>query len=188
MTAFHHTERYGLSRYADNDHPSYAGDSKFDPNDCDDVGVYCIAMVGDDVNVANIPTDLKGSFIRASLVVCGCGYGDADIARLWLNGSGGEGEPFLAYRVDNGAWTSWRRLAFVSDIPDVSALTSRIAVLESQVSALAAAATPVVTVLTAAELDARRSGDYDGVRVGMPARSMESEESHHEQSQQNPSL
>lgn len=114
--------------------------SPFDPDDCIDVGVYYIAMQRSDVNVANIPTDLQNLFIRASLVVCRCGYGDIDIAQLWLNRSGGDGEPFIAYRINNGAWTSWRRLAFVDDIPDVSALESRIAALESQVSAPAAAA------------------------------------------------
>lgn len=154
--------------------------SKFDPNDCDDAGVYYLAISRDDINVANIPTDLQGSFIRASLVVCKCGYGDTDIAQLWLNRSGGEGEPFVAYRINNGAWTSWRRLAFVSDIPDVSALTSRIAELESQVSALAAAVTPGATGSTAVQLDTRHSDDYDIVRAGTPARSNESEEPHHE--------
>ena len=110
--------------------------SRFDPNDCNDAGVYYIALQRNEVNVANIPADLRGPFIRASLVVCRCGYGSVDIAQLWLNRSGGEGEPFIAYRIYGDAWTPWQRLAFVSDIPDVSALTSRIAVLESRVSAL----------------------------------------------------
>lgn len=115
--------------------------SMFDPNDCSDVGVYYVAMQREDVNVANIPSDLHDSFIRASLVICRCGYGNVDIAQLWLNRSGGDGEPFIAYRIHGDAWTSWQRLAFVSDIPDVSALTSRIDELESQVSALTAAVT-----------------------------------------------
>lgn len=110
--------------------------SRFDPNDCTDAGVYYVAMQRNDVNVANIPSDLQDLFIRASLVVCRCGYGSVDIAQLWLNRSGGEGEPFIAYRIRGDAWTPWRRLAFVSDIPDVSALTSRIAELESRVSTL----------------------------------------------------
>lgn len=116
-----------------------------DPNDCTDPGVYYIIMQRSDMNVANIPPDLKDTMVRASLVVCRCGYGSIDIAQLWLNRSGGEGEPFIAYRILGDAWTSWRRLAFVSDIPDVSALTSRIAGLESQVSALAAAVTSGAT-------------------------------------------
>lgn len=154
--------------------------SKFDPNDYADPGVYYIAMTRDEANIANIPTDVQGLFIRASLVICRCGYGDGDIAQLWLNRSGGEGEPFIAYRINNGAWTSWRRLAFVSDIPDVSALTSHIAELESQVSALAAAVTPGATGLAATQLDARHRDDYDIVQAGTTARSNESEEPHHE--------
>lgn len=122
--------------------------TKFDPNDCRDPGVYYLTMQRNDVNVANIPSDLQNIFIRASLVVCRCGYGNIDTAQLWLNRSGGEGEPFIAYRILGDAWTPWRRLAFVSDIPDVSALTARIAALESRVSALAPAATPSIPAAT----------------------------------------
>lgn len=240
MTASNHTEHYGLSQYAQDDHPTYTGDyngdmskidaaiyaaslaggtdgltavahdgtltgdgtttdalsvvgsfknatrlmkpaaSKFSPNDCVDAGVYYLSMQRNDVNVANIPTDLRDSFIRASLVVCRCGYGNIDIAQLWLNRSGGNGEPFIAYRIHNDAWTSWQRLAFVSDIPDISALTSRIAELESRVSALTAAVPPDATGLSAMSLDTQYSDDYNIVRTGIPTRSIESEEPHHE--------
>lgn len=214
MTATNHTEHYGLSQYAQDDHPTYTGDyngdmskidaaiyaaslsdgtgglttvahddtltgdgtttdvlsviasfknatrlykpaaSRFDPNDCKDTGVYYLAMQKNDANVANIPPDLQDTFIRASLVVCRCGYGAIDIAQLWLNRSGGEGEPFIAYRIHADAWSSWQRLAFVNDIPDVSALTSRVAKLESQVSALTTTVPPDATGLTATQLDA----------------------------------
>lgn len=154
--------------------------SRFDPNDCNDAGVYYLAMTRNDVNVEHIPSDLRDSFIRASLVVCRCGYGNIDIAQLWLNRSGGEGEPFIAYRIHGDAWSSWRRLAFVSDIPDVSALTSRISALESRVSALTAAVTPDATGLTVTQLDTQYSDDYNIIRTGMPTRSIESEEPHHE--------
>lgn len=154
--------------------------TRFDPNDCTDPGVYYLTMQRNDINVANVPSDLQSLFIRASLVVCRCGYGAIDIAQLWLNRSGGEGEPFIAYRIHGDAWTSWRRLAFVSDIPDVSALTARIAGLESQVSALATATTAKATGLTAVHLDTRYIDDYNNTRAKMPTRSIESEESHHE--------
>lgn len=131
--------------------------TRFDPNDYNDPGVYYLSMQRGDMNVANIPSDLRDLLIRASLVVCRCGYGAIDIAQLWLNRSGGEGEPFIAYRVHGDAWTPWRRLAFVSDIPDVSALTSRIAELESRVSTLAAAVTPGATGLTVTRLDTHHS-------------------------------
>ena len=52
----------------------------FNPNDCRDPGVYYLTMQRRDVNVANIPSDLQGSLVRASLVVCKCGYGAVDIA------------------------------------------------------------------------------------------------------------
>lgn len=240
MTATNHTEHYGLSQYAQDDHPTYTGDyngdmskidaaiyaaslagstgglttvahddtltgdgttadvlsvigsfknatrlykpvaSRFDPNDCTDPGVYYLTMQRNDVNVANIPPDLRNAFIRASLVVCRCGYGKIDIAQLWLNRSGGEGEPFIAYRVYADAWTSWQRLAFMSDIPDVSALTARIAALESRVSALTTAGSSGSTGLTAVQLDAQYSDDYNIVRVGTPIYSTESEEPSHE--------
>lgn len=154
--------------------------TKFDPNDCNDPGVYYITMQRNDVNVANIPSDQRNAFIRASLVVCRCGYGNIDIAQLWLNRSGGEGEPFIAYRIRGDAWTPWQRLAFVSDIPDVSALTARIAALESRVSALTPAATPGATTLTATRLDPRYLDDYNIIRARKPASSTESEESSHE--------
>ena len=66
---------------------------------------------------------------------------DIDVVQLWLNRSGGKGEPLISYRINNGQWTPWQRLAFTSDIPNVSALTSSIAALESKVAALTAAAT-----------------------------------------------
>lgn len=240
MTATNHTEHYGLSQYARDDHPTYTGDyngdmskidaaiyaasltgstggltavahdgtltgdgttadalsvvgsfrnatrllkpaaSKFDPNDCTDAGVYYVIMQRDSVNVANIPSDLRDLFVRACLVVCRCGYGNADIAQLWLNRSGGEGEPFIAYRIYADTWTSWQRLAFVNDIPDVSSLTSRVAALESRVSALTTAVPPKVTGLTAAQLDTQYPDDYNIVRTGTSTRSIESEEPHHE--------
>nr|UWG16302.1 MAG: hypothetical protein [Bacteriophage sp.] len=154
--------------------------SRFDPNDCNDVGVYYVTMNRNDVNVANIPEGLQDSFIRASLVVCKCGVGKIDIAQLWLNRSGGDGEPFIAYRIRGNAWSSWRRLAFVNDIPDVSALTSRIDALESRVSALATVVPPDATGLTATQLDTQYQDDYNIVRIGRPTRSIESEELHHE--------
>lgn len=154
--------------------------SRFDPNDCKDAGVYYLTMQRNDANVANIPPDLQDTFIRASLVVCRCGFGAIDIAQLWLNRSGGEGEPFIAYRIHADEWSSWQRLAFVDDIPDVSALTSRVAKLESQVLALTTTGTSDATGLTATQLDAQYSDDYNIVRIGTPIRSTESEESSHE--------
>lgn len=63
-------------------------------------------------------------------------------------------------------WDGWIQLACLSDIPDVFALASRIAALESQVATLTATATPSVTGLTAKQLDTQYSDDYNIVRVG----------------------
>ena len=71
----------------------------------------------------------------------------------------------------------WKRLL---DEGDLSAMTSRIAALESQVAALTAAATPSTTGLTAKESDMQYLDGYNIVRVGTPARSTETEDSSHE--------
>lgn len=71
----------------------------------------------------------------------------------------------------------WKRLL---DEGDLSAMTSRIAALESQVAALAAAATPSATGLTATQLDTLYSDNYNIVRAGTPTRNTESEEPSHE--------
>ena len=116
---------------------SGSSSSIFDPNRCENAGVYYITLNKEDSVIANIPPELNDNFIRASLVVCRCGEGSADIVQLWLNRSGGDGEPFVSYRINNGQWQSWHRLAFASDIPNVSELTSRIATLEAKTNELA---------------------------------------------------
>lgn len=73
--------------------------------------------------------------------------------------------------------TPWKRLL---DEGDLSAMTSRIAALESQVAALTAAATPSTTGLTAKESDMQYLDGYNIVRVGTPARSAETEDPSHE--------
>lgn len=71
----------------------------------------------------------------------------------------------------------WKRLL---DERDLSAMTSRIAALESQVAALTAATPPSTTGLSAAQLDAQYSDSYNIVRVGTPTRNTESEEPQNE--------
>lgn len=71
----------------------------------------------------------------------------------------------------------WKRLL---DEGDLSAMTSRIAALESQVAALTAAATPSATGLTATQLDTQYSDNYNIVRAGTPTRNTESEDPSHE--------
>lgn len=77
-------------------------------------------------------------------------------------------------------WSAWQYVNFMSDTADVSALTSRITALETQVAALTAASTPSDTGLVTTQRDTQYSDDYNIVRAGTPTRSNESEETHHE--------
>ena len=62
-------------------------------------------------------------------------------------------------------WSAWKNIATMDDIPDVSALTSRITALESTVSQLTAAALPASPGLTAEALDTQYSDDYNIIRT-----------------------
>lgn len=83
----------------------------------------------------------------------------------------------IYYRTGNKnptmVWSDWQQVAVLTDIPDVSALTSRIAALESQVSALTATAAPSTTGLTAEALDTQYSDNYNIVRTATAADSKE---------------
>lgn len=72
-------------------------------------------------------------------------------------------------------WSDWLTLATTANIPDVSALTSRITALEAKVNQLTAAATPSATGLTAEQLDSQYSDGYNIVRVGTPTPRIETE-------------
>lgn len=78
------------------------------------------------------------------------------------------------------SWSAWQYVNFMSNTADVSALTSRIAALETQVAALTAASTPSDTGLATTQRDTQYSDDYNIVRAGTPARNTESEEPSHE--------
>lgn len=103
------------------------------------------------------------------------------LAYVLYNGIDAVNEIFIRTKVSHSpSFNPWKKMAAIGDIPDVSALTSRIAMLESQVAALTAAATPSATGLTATQLDAQYSDNYNIVRVGAPTRNTESEETSHE--------
>lgn len=103
------------------------------------------------------------------------------LAYVLYNGVDGVNEIFIRTKTDQSpSFNPWAKMAAIGDIPDVSALTSRIAMLESQVAALTAAATPSATGLTATQLDAQYSDNYNIVRIGTPTRNTESEETSHE--------
>lgn len=79
-----------------------------------------------------------------------------------------------------GTWSAWQYVNFIGNTADVSALTSRITALETQVAALTAASTPSDTGLATTQRDTQYSDDYNIVRAGTPTRRNESEETHHE--------
>lgn len=77
----------------------------------------------------------------------------------------------------NGTWRAWRTVAMQDNLAN---LISRIEDLESKVSQLTTDASPSTTGLTATQLDAQYSDNYNIVRVGTPTRNVESEETSHE--------
>lgn len=134
-------------------------------------------------SVQNCPSEMTGRIMRVVLLVshCGCAASDGVVLQILFVRNLSAGELGIYLRgLRDGTWDEWKRMASMSDIPNVSALTSRIATLESQVAALTAAATPSATGLTAEQLDSQYSDGYNIVRVGTPTRSNESEESSHE--------
>ena len=155
-------------------------DGAFDLDNLTDSGIF--ALNDDRHAIANAPTDT----FRGCVFVTNSGYPPSDTSSicqvaLCRSRSGVVGMHTRA--LASGSWSAWTRMASMSDVPDVSALTSRIAALEDQVAALTATAAPGATGLTAAQLDSRYVDGYHIVRVGTPARSKESEESSNEQHQ-----
>ena len=142
--------------------------------DLNDIELGIFAFPG--ANVQNSPISTYGVVAtfqgwngRATEVQLVIGINSGNAADIWkrVHGTGTD-------------WSPWVQFAVKSDIPDVSALTSRIAALEQQVSALTAAATPGATGLTAEQLDTQYSDTYNIVRVGTPTHSMETEEASYE--------
>lgn len=93
-----------------------------------------------------------GENLNGGMLVIPAGY-DGSVFQITFSRSTDLSVFIRAFSSFTSTWTGWDKIAFMSDIPDVSALTSRIATLESQVAALTAAATPSTTGLTAEQLD-----------------------------------
>lgn len=126
-------------------------------------------------NTANLPTD--PGLARGFIIGYHGGLNSPRFAQLLVSCPNGVRPKIFARGSDGSTFDQWTEFAAKADIPDVSALTSRIATLESQMAALTAATTPSTTGLSAARLDAQYSDDYNIVRVGTPTRSNEKEES-----------
>lgn len=152
--------------------PSRAAYGKFvDFNDLTAYGVYDVRAEASSTNNP-VSTGLNGG-----MLVIPAGYNES-VFQIALARDARPGLFVRSFAALTSAWTGWSKIAFTSDIPDVSALTSRIAELERQVAALAAPATPAATGLTAKQLDGQWLDGYNIVRVGggTPASSKETEE------------
>lgn len=151
--------------------PSHAAYGKFiDFNDLTAYGVYDVRAEAGSTNNP-VSTSLNGG-----MLVIPAGYNESAF-QIAFSRDTELGVFVRAFASFTSTWTGWNKIAFMSDIPDVSALTSRIAELERQVAALAAPATPAATGLTAKQLDDQWLDGYNIVRVGgTPASSKETEE------------
>lgn len=144
---------------------AFAGGAR-DLNNLTDFGIF--AMNNDQHTIANIPTDM----FRGCVFVTNNGYpasNKTSICQLALCRSRSGAVEIYTRSLASGSWSAWTRTASMADVANVSALTSRIATLESQVAALTAAAAPSATGLTAEQLDSQYSDEYNIVRVGTPA-------------------
>lgn len=140
-----------------------------DFNDITAYGVYDVRTSPDSINNP-VSTSLNGGML---VIPAGC---DESVFQIAFSRDTDLSVFIRAFASFTSTWTGWDKIAFMSDIPDVSALTSRIAVLEQQVAALTAPATPAPTGLTAKQLDDQWLDGYNIVRVGTPNRSKETEE------------
>lgn len=122
----------------------------------------------------DLPVD-NFKFVGATLM--DVSEGDAHIQCLFAYTDGKGASVFVRQGWAAIANNPWKRLL---DEGDLSAMTSRIAALESQVAALTAATPPSTTGLSATQLDAQYSDSYNIVRVGTPTRNTESEEPQNE--------
>lgn len=141
-------------------------------------GIYGIAAN----NVRNAPSEVSNA-VRATLLVSGCGFTaeqNVILQVLFVRNTSSQDLGIYMRGLRSGTWDEWRRLASMDNIPDVSALTSRIAALESQVAALTTAATPGAVGLTAEQLDSQYLDGYNIVRVGTPTLQNETEVPSHE--------
>lgn len=124
-------------------------------------------------NTGNLPADEGAA--RGFIIGYHGGLNSPRFAQLLVSCAKGVAPRVFARGSENSTFDEWTEFAAKADIPDVSALTSRIAALESQVAALTAAATPAATGLTAEQLDSQYSDGYNIVRVGTPTPQTETE-------------
>lgn len=122
---------------------------------------------------ANLPIDPDAA--RGFIIGYHGGLGSRRFAQLLVSCAKGNAPRIFARGSENSTFDEWTEFAAKEDIPNVSALTSRIAALESKVNQLTAAATPAATGLTAEQLDSQYADGYNIVRVGTPTPQTETE-------------
>lgn len=129
--------------------PSHATYEKaVDFNDITACGVYDVRT---GPGTANRPVNAS---LNGAMLVIPAGYNESVFQIVFSRDT--DLSVFIrAFASFTSTWTGWDKIAFMSDIPDVSALTSRISALESQVAALSEPATPSATGLAAEQLDSR---------------------------------
>ena len=127
-------------------------------------------------NTTGLPSDINEDVRRGFLIGSFAGEGSAVFAQLLVNCPVVKSPRlFLRGFTDDSNPSGWTEFAAKEDIPDVSALTSRVAALEAKVNQLTATAAPSATGLTAEQLDSQYSDGYNIVRVGTPTQLNESE-------------
>lgn len=96
-----------------------------------------------DSNVFNAPDDIYSSKlgVRAFMIVSSCGYANTSSVKkqIWFNRGVVPGEEAIYVRcLYNAGWSSWSKIAFTSDIPDLSNYVplSTYKALEAKVQAL----------------------------------------------------
>lgn len=151
-----------------------------------------ISKSGDDANAGKVEArrfynvsrdwkDLPGSnFKIVGATLMDVSEGSARIQYLFAYTDSRGVSVFVRQGWSTIANSPWKRLLDEDDLSAITSITSRIAALEQQVSALTAPDAPSATGLTATQLDTQYSDNYNIVREGTPTHSNESEESSHE--------
>lgn len=196
MTATNHTNNYNLSQFVGTDRPTWLGDYNGDMSKIDTQmkanadaieqaaagGLKSVSHTADLTGdgTSKSPLGIAATIARKTDIPDTSGFATtksvtqaiaAAIANRLTAGDIKAGNGINIKTSGNTVTISY------SNIPEVSALTSRIATLESQVAALTTAAPPHTTGLTATQLDTQYLDDYNIVRAGTPTHSSESEES-----------
>lgn len=196
MTATNHTEHYELSQYTEDDHPTYTGDYNSDMSKIDAAihaahqsgGLTAVAhtddLTGDGSDAS--PLGVAGTIARSEDIPSLDGYATTESVTQAIASAiadrltAGDIKPGNGINIETSGNQVTISYVGGGSAGELSAMTSRIAALESQVAALTAATPPSTTGLSATQLDAQYSDSYNIVRVGTPTRNTESEEPQNE--------